>query len=501
MKNSQRNVSLVDRLSVGQQIAAILVVALLTGIAIGGGWYEWRYTWERYLTSTYESGVSLFEIIQQYQDNPALSIDEKTTDFTISLVEPTEVTFADNSVDLRFPDLDGRSFETRFSMLHAQGGAEFTGERTLIRIYSDKLKYALSTISNKEHASLPARFGALVRALATYCSDNVVFVSVSDTQWLRVDGENIWGCSAAPPDRRLLIVILALIIFGAAITVGTGVAEKLTDLAGAIRLRAKERRLAQIDASGASEIRAIADSVNTFFDREKEQLEQRAVLLSGISHDLGAPATRLKLRAVLIEDAELRSKFERDINQITGMIESVLVYTRNEMNLEEPRRVSLFSLVLSVVDDYADIGQPVTLAPVQDNSFSPPSTIFGSNSIRSEVSLTMQNRMLCFCRPVAIRRALSNLIDNALKYGRSAVVSLDATSELIRISVQDAGGPTANFDFEDMIAPFKRGENAVYQEGVGLGLTIVSNILLSHGGQLTFEQNATGTCATIILPR
>jgi len=203
----------------------------------------------------------------------------------------------------------------------------------------------------------------------------------------------------------------------------------------------------------------------------------------------------------LIEDVELRTKLERDIDQITAMIESVLAYTRNEMNIEEPRRVSLLSLVQSVVDDYADVGAPVTLAPLKDLSITRPGTIFRSGSEKSSVNLANQNRLLCSCRPNTIRRALSNLIDNAVKYGKSAEISLQANSELIRIFVQDAGSATADYDFEKMIEPFKRGSNATYKDGIGLGLTIVSNIALSHGGHLSFETNTQGTCATLTLPR
>lgn len=86
------------------------------------------------------------------------------------------------------------------------------------------------------------------------------------------------------------------------------------------------------------------------------------MVLSAVSHDLGTPATRARLRIALIEDEELREKLERDIDQMTHMIDSILNYTRSELSAERPRRLSLRALISAIVDDYQDLGHPVTLA-------------------------------------------------------------------------------------------------------------------------------------------
>ena len=487
--------------SLRMQIVLILTLTLAVGAVAAGGWFKWNAKWEKHLSAAFQSGISLSEVVDQYLNAPNMDMPNHTAGFDLSVVEPQQVTSADNSIKLRFSNLDGRSFETRFSILDFRNPDDFEGNRIPIRIFSRKLTYSLGTIPGAENAGLSARFGYLVRTLTNYCGDTLMFVNIGEDRWLRIGGPEIWGCESAPNDWRLLIFIFAGISFGIFLTVGMSAVDRLDNLSDEIEGRAKTGRIAPIKPSGPREILAISAAVNNYFDREKDRLEQRANLLSGISHDLGTPATRLKLRAALIDDPTLRAKFEGDIDQITSMIESVLAYTRNEMNIEEPRRVSLHSLVQSVVDDYADIGLPVTLVPMEAESVGSTGTIFKSGSKRSKVNLSDKKRLLCSCRPNAIRRALSNLIDNAVKYGKSAHVTLSATSECIRISVQDTGGSNADFDFENMIEPFKRGDNAAHRTGIGLGLTIVSNIALSHGGKLTFEPAEKGTCATLTLPR
>ena len=112
---------------------------------------------------------------------------------------------------------------------------------------------------------------------------------------------------------------------------------------------------------GPKELRTMIEAINNYLEIEQESLSRRANFLSGVSHDLGTPATRLRLRAQTIKNTEIRDKLNSDIDQMTGMIESVLLYTQSEMKLEELRQISLHSLVDSVVSDFQDANQPVKL--------------------------------------------------------------------------------------------------------------------------------------------
>ena len=106
-----------------------------------------------------------------------------------------------------------------------------------------------------------------------------------------------------------------------------------------------------------------------------------------------------------------------------------------------------------------------------------------------------------YARPVALRRAVSNLIDNALKYGRRATVSVSFDVNWVIISVEDEGGGSTASDMEQMLEPFERGENTQNITGYGLGLTIVATIAHQHGGKVEFEDCKTGVRAKLLLKR
>lgn len=183
---------------------------------------------------------------------------------------------------------------------------------------------------------------------------------------------------------------------------------------------------------------------------------------------------------------------------MTEMIDSVLAYTRNEMDVEEMRRIPIFGLLQALVDDYSDLNRPVRLKPYHAPGISPSKTVFSAPTTAAKLP-TPTEPLLCNCRPNAIRRALTNLVDNALKYGKSATLGLSATSECVTIFIEDEG--KSEVDFSTLIEPFQRGTNAAHHSGTGLGLTIVESIATSHGGALGFSQSATGTIATFKICR
>ena len=144
------------------------------------------------------------------------------------------------------------------------------------------------------------------------------------------------------------------------------------------------------------------------FNRMQERLrrfnEDRTRMIAAMSHDLRTPLTRLRLRAELVEDHDQQQKMLADLDMMGGMIESVLSFARDDTKHESRSLVDLSALVEGICQDADDAGEPVT--------FSGPRGVTIS------------------CRPTAMRRAISNLVDNAVKYGRSAAVSLDPRSRV-----------------------------------------------------------------------
>ncbi|MGB0717842.1 MAG: sensor histidine kinase, partial [Alphaproteobacteria bacterium] len=309
----------------------------------------------------------------------------------------------------------------------------------------------------------------------------------------------IWGCEASPVDRRLLAVFI--ILSGLFLLSGLILNASAQFSAFADRLRTSR----QIGASetfretGLSELNSIVEAMNHYRELEKKHLEERALVLSGVTHDLGTPALRLKFRAELIEDPELRAKLHKDIDQMTGILESVLTFTRAELSVEEPRQISLTSLVQSIVSDFKDFEQPVEYIPSQKLKVEGGSSLFMTRRSKTELSDTTQ--IVLKARPVALRRAVSNLVENAVKYGRRANVYLKADASYARIVVEDEGGASFPEELEAAMAPFKRGKNATPIKGFGLGLTIASSIALSHGGTIEFNQTSKGLAVQLSVSR
>ncbi|WP_254694326.1 sensor histidine kinase [Sulfitobacter sp. SK012] len=282
-------------------------------------------------------------------------------------------------------------------------------------------------------------------------------------------------------------------------TVALNLPVSFLSFAGQLRNRRRVGGPARYDPTGLQELQEIIAAVNSYLEIEREQLAGRAAVLSGVSHDLGTPATRLRLRAALIQDADLRQKFETDIDSMTGIIESVLTYTHVEMGAEEPRNLSLTSLLDAIVANYQDVGRPVTLRKAKDVVVKGGKSIFMS---RQGYGVVSNNRdTVVHARPVSLERAITNLIENALKYGRRATVSLEANAQSATIIIEDEGSESSAAEIEKLLAPFQRGENTTTIDGHGLGLTIVATIAKLHGGQLTFEDSATGVTARLAIQR
>lgn len=214
---------------------------------------------------------------------------------------------------------------------------------------------------------------------------------------------------------------------------------------------------------GATEIRQAAAAFNAMQERIRHQIQQRSQILAAVTHDLQTPLTRLRLRLEKVEDAELRDKLVKDLSAMQAMVKEGLDLARSVDSKEPLQRLDIDSLVESICADAADAGQSVFCQG------------------RTGVSL--------LARPIALRRCLNNLIDNALKYGQAADVRLQKldTGVLIRICDQGPGIPEP--DLERVFEPFFRLEASRSRDtgGTGLGLTIARHIAEQHGGTLRLQ--------------
>jgi len=367
-----------------------------------------------------------------------------------------------------------------------------------VEVHSPDLQYPVAQVARDGGSGPEAGLANVARLLARYCSDPVLYLRAEGRPWVRIDAPGIWSCAAQPADRRLWAALGLILVLAAILGQMLDVAAGFSGFAAALAARRRPDGGAY-PLQGPEELRQTVAAVNEALADERARLERRALVLSGVSHDLGTPATRLRLRAALIEDTDLRARIDADIDRMTGMIESVLTYTRAEIGGEPPQVLSLSALVESVVADWQDTGRPVVWHPPAPAEVAAGRNVFGGGEGRHR--LDEARRVLVRGRPLSLQRAVANLIDNALKYGRRAAVRLEADSTWAVIEVQDEGQSLGAEALALLTDPFARGPNAALAPGVGLGLTIVRTIAAEHGGTLEFEQRAGGVCARLVIAR
>lgn len=482
---------MIGTLSSLRNIGLIFVsAAFLAGALSVWLWTQSTANWRDHQSAAYIAGVTLYDALQNGTAPP--------TGVTLRALSADDQAFAMTG---QFRQITGATSASRLTIIPVS--ADITplriGAPLTLAILSPDITYNIADLPNRDGQTAAETTGAVTRKFASFCSDPVVIAKMGDAPWLSVDGTRIWGCEASPADWRLLAAFLAVLAMGIMITMALNLSSDFTSFAYQLRNRRRVGGPTRYDATGPQELREIVTAVNSYLEVERDQLSSRAAVLSGVSHDLGTPATRLRLRAALIPDTELRQKFENDIDTMTGIIESVLTYTNIEMNSEAPRRLSLTSLIDAIVADYQDIGQPVTLGQSKEIIVQGGRSIFMSRQGQGVVP--SESDIIVFARPVALQRAITNLIDNALKYGRRAHILFETTAETATVVVEDEGTQTSAQDIEALMAPFQRGEDTATIDGHGLGLTIVATIAKLHGGSLTFEDSSRGVAARLEIQR
>lgn len=239
-------------------------------------------------------------------------------------------------------------------------------------------------------------------------------------------------------------------------------------------------RIKPFSPTGALEVRAAGMAFLDMRNKIERQTQSRTMMLSGVSHDLRTPLTRLRLGLSML-DGEDTDAIMRDVDDMQELLDGFLDFARNDAldGLEPcmPREI-----LDAAVSDAARGGQSVTLGPVTG----------------PDQHITM--------RPMAVRRALDNLIGNALRYGTKAEVCLDITDRTVRFTVEDDGPGIPATSREAAMSPFVRLDPSRNQDkgtGVGLGLSIVADIARNHGGLLRLGDSARlgGLKAELVLAR
>jgi signal transduction histidine kinase len=238
--------------------------------------------------------------------------------------------------------------------------------------------------------------------------------------------------------------------------------------------------------TGPLEVATAAAAFNTMAARIRRFVDDRTFMLSAIGHDLRTPITRLKLRAEFMDDDEQRAKMLADLDELAAMVSATLAFGRDVAGDEPVRAVDLTALIRTLLDETIDAHPD------------------------SEALLTYAGpeQLTVRARPVALKRALTNLVQNALNYGYSAEVTLvpphpTPGGAIVTVLIDDEGPGIPPDQLDQVFQPFHRLEGSRNREtgGTGLGLPIARNIMRAHGGDVTLANRpGGGTRATVTLP-
>ncbi len=229
---------------------------------------------------------------------------------------------------------------------------------------------------------------------------------------------------------------------------------------------------------GPTEVARAAHALNTMQARLTSYIRERTGLFAAMSHDLKTPITRLRLRAELLKDPELKVKFSRDLEEMESMVRATLDFLEGSEGGESTMPVDMTALLESLQADLSETGGQVRIE---------------GKPIKPYLG-----------RPAALKRCLANLLDNAIKYGGAASIKVDDNDDRLEIRIQDEGPGIPQSAIEKVFEPFYRLDASRSREtgGTGLGLAIARSIAQGHGGRLTLENRAEGGLeARLTLPR
>jgi signal transduction histidine kinase len=283
-----------------------------------------------------------------------------------------------------------------------------------------------------------------------------------------------------PPWPIELIIAATMAVFVSSVAgayIARRVARPLSKLADAASLVAHGEAAPRVPEVGPDDVRYAAHAFNAMMDQVSRTLESQRQLLSAVGHDLRTPITAMRINIEFVEDAELRDRLQRNLDELQDLTEAVLSAAKGAGG-EMSRQIDLASLVESVCADLDDMGEPVTWTG------HPPAPLS--------------------CRANEVRRAVRNLVENAVSYGKKAEVAIRDAPGAYEVVVDDEGPGIPPEDRVRVFEPFVRLEGSRNLEtgGTGLGLTLVKAIAEGHGGKVMLGDSPGGGLRAVLhLPR
>jgi signal transduction histidine kinase len=241
----------------------------------------------------------------------------------------------------------------------------------------------------------------------------------------------------------------------------------ISAFAGAAERLGRDPRAAPLALHGSSEVIAAASAFNMMQERLRRYVEDRTAMIGAVAHDLRTPLTRLRFRIEAVPD-DIRGKLASDIDQMEAMIAATMAFVRDTTRPAERTRLELASLLESIIDEAAETG--------------------------GQASVELGEKIIIDGDPIALRRLLTNLVENGLKYGGAVQGRVRAEGRLAVIEIDDNGPGIAPAELDRVFEPFFRSEPSRNREtgGIGLGLAVVRSVARAHGGDATLHNRPEG---------
>lgn len=302
---------------------------------------------------------------------------------------------------------------------------------------------------------------------------NLVSVQVDDTGWLNV-AMNIHDNDFGYYSPFNLTVSVSLIVIVVSIFVLLKVTRPLDQLTNSIEKFSDDFKVTIVKEEGSHDLKRAIRSFNKMQKGVASHIELRIKTLTALSHDIRTPLTSLRLKAELMPEGSDKEGIISSVNKMENLTRSVIDFLKGSNDLIHKKPTDLKMLIETECLELKELGNPV--------------------SINKTVDLTVN------CDPEAISRALNNLIDNALKYGNNANISLSLENDMAQIIVDDSGGGIDEDKLTDVLEPFERIDKARHDQkgGFGLGLSIVNDIAKAHNGSIQLKNRNNGGLRAIL---
>jgi len=355
-----------------------------------------------------------------------------------------------------FPQLDLESLPPgRASALNEPDGLNLRGLRR--RLGSAYRIFSLAHEEDGHRVGIALPDGAMVSA------------KILPDQWQRP----FWG---GPWMMTLLFAVISVTLLG--LWAARALTAPLSSFAKAAESFSLNGAAAPLPERGPEEIRSVAKALNRMRERITALIDDRTRMLAAISHDLRTPITRMRLRSEFIEDDMHRSRMLSDLDQMRSMLESVLSFLRNDRKLESMTLADIATTLQLVTDQFADMGH--------------------------KVAYDGPEHAMATVRPDDLHRSITNLVENAVRFGAEATIRLRMSTDTATIDIEDDGAGISDARKGVMLEPFVRGDDARNMDeaaGFGLGLSIAHAIVLAHGGELSLnDRQPHGLVVRIRLP-